>query len=209
MSNTFYYEKEYETYFHRTVNIDPSCFLAPFADRLPENACVWDIGCGSGRDLLWLKKKGVHVTGLEISPGLARLAEEHSKCPVVLGDFESFDFSLIKADGILLIGVLVHVAWNRFAAVLQRISKALKKNGLLYISLKQGDGTVKDSEGRVFYLWQDEALRNIFNDLGFELIAFSKNTSAIKTGETWLGYLLLNIGLDMGSALNSNASNLL
>jgi len=32
-----------------------------------------ELGCGSGRDLLWLKNRGFHVIGFERSPGLAEL----------------------------------------------------------------------------------------------------------------------------------------
>lgn len=189
-SNNFYYGTNYKTYFQRTVEIDSSGFLGEFAESLPEKAIVWDIGCGSGRDLFWLKKKGFKAVGLEKSPGLARLARRYSGCRVMLGDFEKFDFSSVQAHGILLIGVLVHLPRERFAHALSRIVKGLTENGLLYISLKQGDGKVVDSEGRVFYLWQDKAVRSIFSELALEVVFFSKNSSALKTGEAWLGYLL-------------------
>ena len=51
-----YYQKNYKTYHEKTFSIDPSSFLDPFAKRLPGDAFVLDVGCGSGRDLLWMKK---------------------------------------------------------------------------------------------------------------------------------------------------------
>jgi len=35
---------------------------------------VLDVGCGSGRDLLWMKKWNFEVIGFERSPGFAELA---------------------------------------------------------------------------------------------------------------------------------------
>ena len=39
---------------------------------------VLDIGCGSGRDLKWLRERGFSVTGFERSKGLAALARRHA-----------------------------------------------------------------------------------------------------------------------------------
>ena len=46
----------------------PAPFLTPLADRLPAGSLVLDVGCGSGRDLCWMKSKGFRVMGLERSP---------------------------------------------------------------------------------------------------------------------------------------------
>ena len=58
-----YYQKNYTSYHEKTFSIDPSSFLAPLAQRLPSEAFVLDVGCGSGRDLLWMKNKGFEVIG--------------------------------------------------------------------------------------------------------------------------------------------------
>jgi SAM-dependent methyltransferase len=93
MSN--YYQKNYKAYHEKTFSIDPSSFLAPLAQRLSADAFVLDVGCGSGRDLLWMKKRGFDVIGFERSPGLAELARDNAACEVMEGDFESYDFSSI------------------------------------------------------------------------------------------------------------------
>ena len=107
-----YYHRHYRAYFRRTVDVDPASFLQPLADRLAPGARILDVGCGSGRDLQWLRQRGFQPTGLERSPGLARLAQTHSGCPVLVEDFDQFDFSTASYDAILLIGSLVHVPHN-------------------------------------------------------------------------------------------------
>lgn len=63
-----YYHINPQTYHQNTFSIDPAPFLTPLADRLPAGSLVLDVGCGSGRDLCWMKSKGFRVMGLERSP---------------------------------------------------------------------------------------------------------------------------------------------
>jgi SAM-dependent methyltransferase len=106
-SMTDYYQQNYRTYHEKTFFVDPSSFLTPFAENLKPKATILDIGCGSGRDLLWLKKLGFKATGFERSPSLADLAGKNAGCDVIEGDFETYDFSNIQSDAVLFSGSLV------------------------------------------------------------------------------------------------------
>jgi SAM-dependent methyltransferase len=70
-----YYKVNIKAYHEKTFSIDPSSFLAPLARKLPAEAFILDVGCDSGRDLIWMKKRGFDVIGFEQSPGLAELAQ--------------------------------------------------------------------------------------------------------------------------------------
>jgi SAM-dependent methyltransferase len=185
-----FYETHFLDYRNRTVNIDPSLFLAPLTRHLQKGANVLDIGCGSGRDLLWLKEHGYRPTGFERSSGLAEMAGQHSQCPVIHGDFTVFDFSALHFDAILLIGALVHLQYSELAPILLRISKAVKRDGLIYLTLKEESGRSQTEDGRIFTLWKPEDLEQLFPALGLEILDFSRNTSAVNRQDVWLGYLL-------------------
>ena len=185
-----YYRNKYKSYHEKTFANDLSDFLAPFAKRLTAGALVLDVGCGSGRDLLWMKKKGFDVIGFDRSSGLARFARENVGCKVIEGDFETYDFSAISADAIMLIGALVHIPYDRFSDVFKNIIFALSEFGKILIALKEGTGTRTDTEGRTFYLWEDEKARAIFDSLGFKVCDFSRSASKTGSGEIWLGYVL-------------------
>ena len=185
-----YYQKNYQAYHEKTFSMDPSSFLNPLAQRLPPDAFVLDVGCGSGRDLLWMKRKGFEVMGFERSPGLAELARDNAACEVMEGDFETYDFSTILVDAILLVGALVHVPHQRFSAVFQNITWAIPENGSVLITLKQGSGDRTDPDGRTFYLWEDPKVREVFDTLRFKVCDFSTSVSKTGSGEIWMSYVL-------------------
>lgn len=187
---TSFYHENYREYFEATAGIDPSEFLEPIASRLSLGATVLDIGCGAGRDLCWLTNRGFIATGFEFSPGLASLARDFSKRPIIQADFSSYDFSQVQFDALLLIGALVHIHHSEFDSVFIRISQALRAGGLVNLSLKEGDGVKHSDDGRVFTLWRPARLESIFNEHGFAILNFSRFDSALTTGDVWLNYIL-------------------
>ncbi len=185
-----YYQENYNAYHEKTFLIDPSSFLEPLAQRLPAEAFILDVGCGSGRDLLWMKKQGFDVIGFERSPGLAELARDNAGCEVIEGDFETYDFSSILVDAIIAIGALVHVPHERFSKVFENITSAISDNGSVLITLKEGSGSRTDPDNRAFYLWQDQKAREMFDTLGFEVRDFSTSISKTGSGDVWMSYIL-------------------
>jgi SAM-dependent methyltransferase len=185
-----YYQKNYKGYHEKTFSIDPTSFLAPLAQRLSPEAFVLDVGCGSGRDLLWMKKQGFDVIGFERSPGLAELARDNAGCEVIEGDFETYDFSSIFVDGVVLVGALVHMPHERFSEVFKNITASISRRGNVLITLKEGQGDRIDADNRTFYLWEDPKAREMFDALGFKVCDFSSSVSKTGSGDVWLSYVL-------------------
>ena len=189
-----YYQQNFRKYHEKTFSVDPTSFLTPFAEKLKPGATILDIGCGSGRDLLWFKERGFEVVGFERSPGLASLAGKNAGCEVIEGDFETYDFSQLSVDAIALVGALVHLPHSKVPAVLNSIKRALKDDGKMLLSLKKGAGNTSDSHGRVFYLWNDIELRALFKDLNLDVIDYFQQSSMIGTDDVWIGYVLEKAG---------------
>ncbi len=200
-----YYSTQYRAYHAETFNVDPTPFLGPFARRLRPGCRVLDVGCGSGRDLVWLSRQGFAAIGFERSKGLVDLARRKTGCEVIRGDFRRFDFAPLAVDALLMSGALVHVRHAALPAVVGRILPAIRQRdrlqrkfggsasgvtGQVYISLKEGRGRQVDGHGRVFCLWTDEALRRLFDDLGLAVVHFRRGPSAVGGDSTWLGYVL-------------------
>lgn len=185
-----YYQENHEIYYEQTVAVNPSVFLNPLLSFLSDGIRVLDVGCGSGRDLLWLKKRGFVVIGFERSEGLAKKAEALVGCPIIRGDFSTYDFSKHFFDAVLLVGALVHLPHEQLDGVLARILECLAPGGILLLSLKKGNGRFTDATGRTFFLWQEESLEPVFNRLNLELLALHENVSALGKADTWLACYL-------------------
>jgi cyclopropane fatty-acyl-phospholipid synthase-like methyltransferase len=185
-----YYQKYHRAYYERTSLVNPSPFLSPLLEFLPPGSTILDIGCGSGRDMLWLKGRGFKVIGLERSAGLAGLAREHIGMEIIEADFETYDLSAFEPDAIISVGSLVHIPHERMPGLLTRITSPLKMGGKVLLTLKEGEGSRTDDFGRIFYFWRDEDLQPIFADIGFGVLDFKRQTSAIREHDAWLGYVL-------------------
>jgi cyclopropane fatty-acyl-phospholipid synthase-like methyltransferase len=187
---TDFYQRYPADYHEKTFHIDPSSFLGPLIRYLNPGDHLLDVGCGSGRDLLWLKKQGFNVTGFERSEGLAALARKHAGCEIIAADFQTYDFSDHDFDAILLSGSLVHISHEHMGSVFANIISGLGHGGAMLVSLKEGLGSRVDPDDRRFYLWQDKDLQDMFTRHGFRVLECHTGISKVNKKDIWLSYIL-------------------
>jgi len=185
-----YYSRYAKDYHAETFAIDPTPFLQPITRFVKPPAKILDIGCASGRDLLWFKKRGYSVLGLERVPAFVEMARNNVSCEVIEADFQFFDFKTLSVDAAVLIGALVHLDRYKFVDALKRISQSVRQTGFLLLSIKAGAGFESRENGRIFYLWDDEEIRSVFDGLGLGVKDYSQTASQLGTSEKWLAYIL-------------------
>jgi SAM-dependent methyltransferase len=185
-----YYQSHCQEYFETTFRIDPTSFLAPLRAELKSGDSILDVGCGSGRDLVWFQKQNFKVTGFERSAGLVELARIQTACEIIKGDFETYDFSQHSFDALMLCGSLVHIAPDRLVIVLGNIIKCLRTKGIVFISLKEGRAPYSKADGRIYYLWSDQDLREMFNKINLTVRRFNRGVSKVNDHDIWLSYVL-------------------
>ncbi|MGI9545841.1 MAG: class I SAM-dependent methyltransferase [Flavobacteriaceae bacterium] len=90
---------------------------------------VLDVGCGAGSHSLYLQKKGMDITALDVSPGAVATCKKRGLKNVILTDF--YDFSGMKFDTILLLMHGIGMAGNieNLDAFLEHLISLLNPGG--------------------------------------------------------------------------------
>src|SRR5690348_11531546 len=94
-----FYRQNARAYAAETLGVDMGTLYEPFLALLPAGGHILDAGCGSGRDAREFKRQGYHVTAIDASPELARLASETTGEPVRVLRFEEMMYEA-EFDGV-------------------------------------------------------------------------------------------------------------
>lgn len=102
---------------------------------------ILDLGCGLGRHLIFLSKKGFFVVGSDISPTALRIAKKQVKkerlknCLLVKHDMTSIPFPKEHFDAVISMNVIHHNKLNSIKKTVREIRRVLKSNGLVALTL--------------------------------------------------------------------------
>ena len=113
---------------------------------------VLDLGCGAGRNLVYLSKKGFDMYGTDYAPeGLKiikeKLKKEKTSCRLKLGNiFNKLPYENDFFDAIISVQVLQHGKVNEIKKAIKEIKRVLKPEGLIFITLsgRISKGKVRD-----------------------------------------------------------------
>jgi SAM-dependent methyltransferase len=185
-----YYNKNSRKYFDSTVNIYMESLYSPFLELIPPYGRILDAGCGSGRDSLYFMKKGYDVVAIDASEELVRLASALLGMAVLNMSFQELEF-IEEFDGIWACGSLLHVPKNEIKDVLNRLSRSLRKDGIIYASFKYGNG-VRLQEGRIFNNYNEDSLASLIKEdpsLKTSRMWKTEDLRKNRKGEYWLNVL--------------------
>jgi SAM-dependent methyltransferase/SOS-response transcriptional repressor LexA len=177
--------------------------VAPeFEDRLLRTfeKCrrILDVGCGTGRDLGFLLKKGRDAFGVDASQEVlaaAQSALEAHGLPVHGRLFKSElpDLSLFgdgEFDGVLCSAVLMHLAGDKLFDAVYALRRVLRPGGTLLVSVPSSrsdvdPATCRDAHGRLFSDLPPAKLQLLFERVGFavrkiEIVADSLGRDGIQ-----------------------------
>ena len=158
-ATTAYYDAHAAEFCENTASVDMSELYAPFLREIPAGGRILDAGCGSGRDSLAFLKKGYQVVSIDASAEMVNATTKLTGQEAKLLRFDAIDFDN-EFDGIWACASLLHVARRDLNAVLARLTKALKPNGVLYLSFKHGDSE-RIENGRFFNDLNETLLRTV------------------------------------------------
>lgn len=194
-----YYEQNAEQYVAETVHLDVRHLYGPFLEHVPLYGRILDAGCGSGRDTLYFLQNGYEVTAFDRSSALVEKAREliggltgnltggqidnRADLDVQVLSFEEMAYEQCF-DGIWACASLLHMPYDALPVVCKKLRRALKPNGVLYCSFKEGLEDWTDAKGRFFVGMAEAKLRALLEACGFVVLSLRIETSARQ--ERWL-----------------------
>lgn len=150
--------------------------LNKFISLLPKKAKVLDAGCGPGRDAEYMHEDGVDVTGIDISEGMVEEAKKRvPKITFKVMDMRSLTFKDATFDGIWAMASLFNIPKEEIPHVLKEFKRVLKKDGLVFIAVKEGEGEkiIKkpkyNHEPIYMVFFNQQELEEFLTDAGFEI----------------------------------------
>ena len=143
-------------------------FGEPFFEAL-QGQLILDVGCGPGSDSESFADRGYDVTGLDVTPSFLESARENvSEARFALGDMRHLPFESDSFDGVWACASLLHVPREDVPATLSEFARVLDDGGVLYCSLKRGEESGFDTDGRFFERHTADAVASLLVEAGFE-----------------------------------------
>lgn len=162
----YYFEKVYKKEKNLLWGSKPNPLTVNVAKLLPKNASVLDIGCGEGKDAIYLAKKGFCVTAVDISKtGIKKLKEQAKKEKVklkpIVADLVNYKIDK-KYNAIIALASIHFLEKEQIKKLINKMKDKTKKGGLnLIIVFRKGDASVKEFK---MYYFDDRELSNYYSD---------------------------------------------
>lgn len=186
-----YYNQNAARFLEDTAGVEFTEIQNAFLSLLPEGALILDFGCGSGRDALEFLKRGYQVEATDGSEEMCRASAELTGLAVRQMLFQELD-EKEKYDGIWACSSILHLSKPELGDVLDRMTAALKRNGILYASFKYGtfEG---ERNGRYFTDFTEERFAEFIKGITGLRIEKMWITDDVRPGrgeEKWLNMIL-------------------
>jgi len=116
---------------------------------------VLDLGCGSGRHLIFLTKHGFDVYGIDMAKSGIKIAkdwlkEEGLKANLRIGDiYKKLPYKNNFFDAIVSIQVLHHEKIGKIRKLIKEMERILKTNGFIFITVLNFDYVPKEHRKQI------------------------------------------------------------
>ena len=133
-----YYDHNAEGFAAGTLDVKFTAIQDRFLGYLAPGALILDFGCGSGRDSRYFLSKGYKVEACDGSAQMVKIAEKTAGIPVKQMLFDELS-EVERYDGIFACASILHVPFKALPDIFRRLKRAVKRDGIIYVSFKYGD----------------------------------------------------------------------
>jgi ubiquinone/menaquinone biosynthesis C-methylase UbiE len=161
-----------EWHFRKTFLYDWSTQLDRFVKML-NGKIILDAGCGAPRDINLFLKYNLEVEGIDFSEeAIKKCRFEYPNLKFYLGNFEKVPVIENYYDGIWASASTLNISKKDLPTILKEFLRILKPQGILYISVKEGNDEkmVSDQYGeRLFSNYADDEIKKFFRNAGLTI----------------------------------------
>jgi len=138
------YEPLYRAKRVKTARLgEPDDFIVDLESVLAERECrrVLDVGCGAGRNALFLAKQGYYVVGVDISSTALKMALRKAdgatlkNCVFIRGDFLKLPFSDSQFNAVVSCYSIENQSLLKIRKALNEMKRVLVSRGLVLVTL--------------------------------------------------------------------------
>ncbi len=188
------YDRLAAEYATRWGNMRLEQALNAFSYHLGGRRRVLDLGCGPGHNLDFLQKLGCHVVGLDLSSGMLAQARQRTPAALLLrADMRRLPLAAACFDGVWASASLLHLPRSDMPATLAGIARCLLPGGVLYLSLKKGEGEEvvggEDAPRLLFTYYQPAQAETLLVRAGFRVLEQWISADSAGRPRLWLNYL--------------------
>lgn len=186
-----YYNSKANSFVADTINVSFTSLQDTLLELIPPHGTILDFGCGSGRDTKYFLSKGYSVDAIDGSEELCKIASEFTGILVKHMLFAELD-ETEKYDGIWACASILHVEKDKLPDILEKMTNALKTNGVIYASFKYGEFE-GEKNGRYFTYLTEESFKEVVKNIShitIEKIWITGDVREERGEEQWLNILL-------------------
>lgn len=171
------YDKTVDDYIALVDPLQPKNYSDKFLTFLKNEDKILDLGCGPGRDAKVFVEAGMQVVGVDLSEKMIEAAKKRvPKADFRVMNILNLDFTDDYFEGIWASAIFIHIPKSDIGKALKESYRVLKQDGIIYISLKKGEGEGLEPDeryGGVEKYWSFFTEEEIFNELkivGFKIL---------------------------------------
>lgn len=171
------YDKIAEHYAKKYSNLERVKYLANRFMYCLNGNKILDIGCGHGRDVKYFSDIGFKVVGIDLSSNLLKIAKQNAPNAKILKmDMRKLGFHDEYFDGAWAAASFLHIPKKEAKEVLNEFNRVIKKDGVLFIAVKEGEGEKIVEErknnqvySRFFAFYEQKEFQNLVEASGFKI----------------------------------------
>lgn len=168
------YDRIAELYLKEREKFENCKELEDFCSKLPANAKVLDVGCGTGIPIArYLIDRGFKVVGIDLSKEMLSVARRNVPDATFRQmNMVAIDFPPGSFDGLISCYAIFHVPRDNHAAIFQSFHTILKPHGTMLVSVGSSEWEEVESYYGVKMFWSHfhpTTTESLITDSGFRI----------------------------------------